>query len=129
MSGRRDLRGQHPAAPQAGWMARSCNRPCGKCLQLVFCQPFRSGGKPALVLLNHFLYVIAGLAAWTARHDRLGLITALQEGSRSPEIRESADVYGRLVGSRDLDCLHYRGVPVSITFRFPLINYVPVSIN
>jgi hypothetical protein len=33
---------------------------------------------------------------------------------RSPEIPESADAYGWLVGSWELDCLCYDGVPVSI---------------
>jgi hypothetical protein len=33
---------------------------------------------------------------------------------RSPDIPESEDVYGWLVGSWELDCLHYKGVPVSL---------------
>ena len=33
---------------------------------------------------------------------------------RSPEIPPSADAYGWLVGSWELHCLHYKGVPVSI---------------
>src|SRR5438874_1370729 len=40
--------------------------------------------------------------------------TLLRARSRSPEIPESADAYGWLVGSWELDCLHYKGVPVSI---------------
>jgi hypothetical protein len=32
---------------------------------------------------------------------------------RSAEIPESADVYGWLVGSWELECLHYRGAPVT----------------
>jgi hypothetical protein len=33
---------------------------------------------------------------------------------RSPEIPECADAYGWLVGDWELDCLHYKGAPVSI---------------
>ena len=39
-----------------------------------------------------------------------GLVTLLPASGRSPEIPESADVYGWLVGSWDLDVLHYRAV-------------------
>jgi len=39
--------------------------------------------------------------------------TVLAAPGRSPEIPESADVYGWLVGSWELQVLHYRGVDVS----------------
>lgn len=41
------------------------------------------------------------------------LITALISAERSPEIPESADVYGWLCGSWDLTVLRYRGVDVA----------------
>jgi hypothetical protein len=34
---------------------------------------------------------------------------------RSPEIPEADDVYGSLVGNWELECLHYKGAPVSIS--------------
>jgi hypothetical protein len=43
----------------------------------------------------------------TELEDCLGLLSAR---SRSPEIPESADVYGWLVGSWDLEVLHYRAI-------------------
>jgi hypothetical protein len=46
--------------------------------------------------------------------QNLDFTALLAAPGRSPEISESADAYGWLVGSWDLDCLHYRGVPVSI---------------
>jgi hypothetical protein len=33
---------------------------------------------------------------------------------RSPEIPEALDAYGWLVGSWELECLHYKGAPVSL---------------
>jgi len=39
--------------------------------------------------------------------------TLLHTSGRSPEIPESADVYGWLVGSWELEVLHYRGLDVS----------------
>jgi hypothetical protein len=39
--------------------------------------------------------------------------TVLSAAGRSPEIGESDDVYGWLVGSWDLEVLHYKGVDVS----------------
>ncbi len=39
--------------------------------------------------------------------------TLLAAPGRSPEIPESADVYGWLVGSWELQVLHYRAVDVS----------------
>ena len=42
-----------------------------------------------------------------------GLQTVLLSADRSAEIPESADVYGWLVGSWDLDALHYWAVDVS----------------
>jgi hypothetical protein len=42
-----------------------------------------------------------------------GLHKALAASGRSPEIPESADVYGWLIGSWQLNVLHYRGVDVS----------------
>lgn len=41
-------------------------------------------------------------------------LSLLSAQGRSPEIPEEADAYGWLVGSWHLECLHYRGVPVSI---------------
>ena len=40
--------------------------------------------------------------------------TFLSAPGRSPEIPESADAYGWLVGNWELDCVFYRGVSVSI---------------
>jgi len=45
-----------------------------------------------------------------ANHD---LLTLLSASHRSPEISASADVYGWLVGSWELNVLHYKGVDVS----------------
>jgi len=39
-------------------------------------------------------------------------LTLLSAAGRSPEIPESADIYGWLVGSWDLEVLHYKGVYV-----------------
>jgi hypothetical protein len=38
---------------------------------------------------------------------------ALMAPGRSPEIPESADAYGWLIGSWELDCRHYAGVDIS----------------
>ena len=46
--------------------------------------------------------------------QRFDFTALLAAPGRSAEIPESADAYGWLVGSWELDCLHYRGVPVSI---------------
>lgn len=40
-------------------------------------------------------------------------VTSLHASARSPEIPESADVYGWLVGSWELEVLHYRALDVS----------------
>jgi hypothetical protein len=40
-------------------------------------------------------------------------VSSLTAAGRSPEIPESADVYGWLVGSWELDVLHYRAVDLS----------------
>jgi hypothetical protein len=40
--------------------------------------------------------------------------TVLTATGRSPEIPESEDAYGWLVGSWELECLHYRGALVSL---------------
>jgi hypothetical protein len=45
--------------------------------------------------------------------ERLGFHAVLAAPGRAPEIPESMDVYGWLVGSWDLDVLHYRGVSVA----------------
>lgn len=37
----------------------------------------------------------------------------LTVSGRSPEIPESADAYGWLIGSWELDCIHYAGVDIS----------------
>jgi hypothetical protein len=52
----------------------------------------------------------------TAKTDeqQTGFLTALAAPGRSPEIPEPLDVYGWLVGSWELDCLHYRGDAVSL---------------
>jgi hypothetical protein len=42
--------------------------------------------------------------------QRIDFYSLLAASGRSPEIPESADVYGWLCGSWDLDVLHYRGV-------------------
>ena len=39
--------------------------------------------------------------------------TLLHASCRAPEIPESADIYGWLVGSWELDVLHYRAIDVS----------------
>ncbi len=44
---------------------------------------------------------------------RSGFFSHLAASTRSPEIPESADVYGWLCGSWDLDVLWYRGVDVA----------------
>lgn len=50
----------------------------------------------------------------SATTDRaIDFFTELAAPSRSPEIPESADAYGWLCGSWDLDVLRYRGVDVS----------------
>jgi hypothetical protein len=41
------------------------------------------------------------------------MTTMLSAPGRAPEIPESADAYGWLVGSRELEVCHYRGVDVS----------------
>jgi hypothetical protein len=41
------------------------------------------------------------------------LATLLPASQRSPEIPESADTYGWLIGSWELDVVHYRGVNLS----------------
>jgi hypothetical protein len=46
--------------------------------------------------------------------DREGFYPALSASGRSPEIPESLDVYGWLIGSWELDVLHYR---VDVTER------------
>ena len=40
---------------------------------------------------------------------RVDFFGVLESATRSPEIPETADVYGWLCGSWDLDVLHYRG--------------------
>lgn len=45
----------------------------------------------------------------------LNFVTVLAAPGRSPEIPESDDAYGWLVGSWELECRHYRGIPVSIS--------------
>jgi hypothetical protein len=42
----------------------------------------------------------------------VGFVTALASRGRSPEIPESMDVYGWLVGSWDLEVIRYRGIDV-----------------
>jgi hypothetical protein len=42
-----------------------------------------------------------------------GFSKALHASERSPEIPESEDLYGWLVGSWELDVLHYKGVNVA----------------
>ena len=42
-----------------------------------------------------------------------GFVGALASSGRSPEIPESMDVYGWLVGSWELDVLRYRGIDVA----------------
>ena len=48
--------------------------------------------------------------ATVAGHDFYGILAA---SGRAPEIPESADVYGWLVGSWDLEVRHYKAVDVS----------------
>ena len=45
--------------------------------------------------------------------EQTGFPTALAAPGRSPEIPESMDVYGWLVGSWDLEVVRYRGIDVS----------------
>jgi hypothetical protein len=47
-------------------------------------------------------------------HRAMEYADALRASGRSPEIPESADAYGWLVGSWELDCRRYAGVEVSI---------------
>jgi hypothetical protein len=49
-------------------------------------------------------------SAATQKHDFIGLLAA---SGRSPEIPEENDVYGWLVGSWDLEALHYAAVDVA----------------
>lgn len=49
----------------------------------------------------------------TASIANNGFFTLLRATGRSPEIPEGADVYGWLVGSWELEVLHYAGVEVS----------------
>jgi hypothetical protein len=44
---------------------------------------------------------------------KIDLQDVLKAPGRSPEIPESADAYGWLIGSWELDALHYRGVDVT----------------
>jgi hypothetical protein len=44
--------------------------------------------------------------------EQTGFVTALAASGRSPEIPDSMDVYGWLVGSWDLEVLRYRGIDV-----------------
>ena len=53
------------------------------------------------------------MAVNTDTADRF--FSVLAAPGRSPEIPESADVYGWLCGSWDLDVLHYRGIDVGRT--------------
>jgi hypothetical protein len=46
----------------------------------------------------------------TAQNLPVSFISLLHSAGRSPEIPESADIYGWLVGSWHLDVLHYRGL-------------------
>jgi len=48
-----------------------------------------------------------------AAEQQVGFHAVLASPDRSHEIPESADVYGWLCGSWDLDVLHYRGIDVS----------------
>lgn len=51
--------------------------------------------------------------AGNAVEQRSGFHDLLRASGRAPEIAESADVYGWLVGSWELDVLHYKAVDVS----------------
>ena len=55
-----------------------------------------------------------GLLKARENADREGLYSALSASGRSPEIPESLDVYGWLIGSWELDVIHYR---VDVTER------------
>ena len=46
-------------------------------------------------------------------NQRIDFYSLLAAPARSPEIPESADVYGWLCGSWDLEVLHYRGIDVA----------------
>jgi hypothetical protein len=45
--------------------------------------------------------------------EKVDFRAMLAAPARSPEIPESADVYGWLIGSWELDVCHYRGVDVA----------------
>ena len=50
----------------------------------------------------------------TSKHGEVrGLHKVLAASGRSPDIPESADAYGWLIGSWQLNVLHYRGIDVS----------------
>lgn len=49
----------------------------------------------------------------TAQNLPVSFASLLQSAGRSPEIPESADIYGWLVGSWHLDVLHYRGLDLA----------------
>ena len=49
----------------------------------------------------------------TQQNFTVSFVSLLHCATRSPEIPESADIYGWLVGSWQLDVLHYRGLDLS----------------
>jgi hypothetical protein len=58
--------------------------------------------------------ILGGVTMTTTKvEDRVDFQAALAAPGRSPEIPERSDVYGWLIGSWDLDVLHYRTIDVS----------------
>jgi hypothetical protein len=45
--------------------------------------------------------------------EKVDFHAVLAASGRSPEVPESADVYGWLIGSWELDVRHYRGIDVT----------------
>jgi hypothetical protein len=69
----------------------------------------------ATVGLTCLVITSGGLTMTTPVHaeEQTGFLTVLAAPDRSPEIPESMDVYGWLVGSWDLEVLRYRGTDVA----------------
>lgn len=63
------------------------------------------------LILFPMRWTMSGVQAKQTMHDNF--LRVLSASGRSAEIPESADAYGWLVGSWDLEVLHYRGIDLS----------------
>lgn len=63
------------------------------------------------LILLPMRWTMSGVQAKQTMHDNF--LRVLSASGRSAEIPESADAYGWLVGSWDLEVLHYRGIDLS----------------